>query len=79
MNGLSTEKGRRQFLIHRSGLRSIVLAVVKSSTVEKLECVKKVRFFGKNYFLLVFHFVRKPQKTIFSEKALPILLNLKLF
>ena len=43
------------------------------------ECVEKVRFFGKNYFLLVFHCVRKPQKTIFPEKALPILLNLKLF
>ena len=43
------------------------------------EYVKEVRFFGKNYFLLVFHFVRKPQKTVFPEKALPILLNVRLF
>jgi len=48
-------------------------------SLDTKECVKKVRFFGKNCFLLVFHFVRKPQKTIFPEKALPILLNLKLF
>ena len=41
--------------------------------------LRKPAFPEKIIFLLVLHFVRKPQKTIFSGKAPSIILDLKLF